>query len=90
MNKFDEAALRSRRERLMKDNPKMPSLTVPSWANSTAHIPSHPMTGGDTSLKPVPKYTGDKIIGIATMHKSNAVPVVDKEQAVSLAKMRRS
>jgi hypothetical protein len=34
-------------------------------------------------------YTGDKMLGIGTMHKSNAVPVFSKEDAVDMAKMRR-
>ena len=34
-------------------------------------------------------YTGTEIIGIATMHKSNAVPVLGKKQAQEIAKMRR-
>lgn len=34
-------------------------------------------------------YTGDLISGIATMHKSNAVPVFNKQQAEDLATMRR-
>lgn len=34
-------------------------------------------------------YTGTEIIGIATMHKSNAVPVLGKKQAQEVAKMRR-
>ncbi len=36
------------------------------------------------------KYTGDLITGIATMHKSNAVPVMKgTTQAVDIARMRR-
>jgi hypothetical protein len=36
------------------------------------------------------KYTGDLIVGIATMHKSNAVPVMrGTEQAKEIASMRR-
>ena len=36
------------------------------------------------------KYTGDLIEGIATMHKSNAVPVMKgTNQAKDIAKMRR-
>jgi hypothetical protein len=36
------------------------------------------------------KYTGDLICGIATMHKSNAVPVMrGTKQAEDIAKMRR-
>jgi len=34
-------------------------------------------------------YTGDKIKGIGTMHKSNAVPVFSDEEAHDIAKMRR-
>ena len=35
------------------------------------------------------KYTGTEIIGIATMHKSNAVPVRGKKQAEEISRMRR-
>jgi hypothetical protein len=36
------------------------------------------------------KYTGDLITGIATMHKSNAVPVMKgTDQAKDIARMRR-
>ena len=34
-------------------------------------------------------YTGTEIIGIAQMHKSNAVPVRGKKQATEIANMRR-
>ena len=35
-------------------------------------------------------YSGErKLLGIATMHKSNMVPVFDKENAKDIAKMRR-
>lgn len=43
-----------------------------------------------TCAKPAPKvYTGDKLIGIATMHKSNMVPVFKMEDAQDIARMRR-
>jgi len=46
--------------------------------------------GFGAATKAEPKvYTGDKIIGIATMHKSNAVPVFNSEEAVEISKMRR-
>lgn len=42
------------------------------------------------AAKAEPKqYTGTLIKGIATMHKSNAVPVIDKEQAEEISRMRR-
>ena len=34
-------------------------------------------------------YTGDYILGIATMHKSNAVPITSKQAAEDISKMRR-
>jgi hypothetical protein len=43
----------------------------------------------DTFKKEVQKYTGDKVLGIATMHKSNAVPIFSNDEAVEVAKMRR-
>jgi hypothetical protein len=45
----------------------------------------------DSSMakKPENVYTGTEIIGIAQMHKSNAVPVRGKKQAEEIAKMRR-
>lgn len=35
------------------------------------------------------KYTGTLIKGISTMHKSNAVPIINEEQAKEHANMRR-
>jgi len=35
-------------------------------------------------------YTGTLIKGIGTMHKSNAVPIINKKQAEELAQMRRN
>lgn len=40
--------------------------------------------------KPENVYTGTEIIGIAQMHKSNAVPVRGKKQATEVANMRRN
>jgi hypothetical protein len=44
---------------------------------------------GVAPLAPAKVYTGTKVKGIATMHKSNAVPVFSDEEAVDIAKMRR-
>jgi hypothetical protein len=45
---------------------------------------------GNGAKKAANVYTGDYIMGIATMHKSNAVPITSREQAVDSATMRRS
>ena len=34
-------------------------------------------------------YTGNRLIGIATMHKSNSVPVFSQEEAIDISRMRR-
>lgn len=46
------------------------------------------VTGACTS-KPSPVYTGTKVVGIATMHKSNAVPVFSDDEAKEVSSMRR-
>ena len=60
-------------------NPSGPTITT------TDSIPV------GVAAKPVPNvYSGEQqLIGIATMHKSNMVPVFSKKNAVELAKMRR-
>jgi hypothetical protein len=64
------------------------SLTIPEGRNTTSHLKSVD-TGGNALLKPNPVYTGTKVKGIATMHKSNAVPVFSDEEAIDISKMRR-
>jgi hypothetical protein len=47
-------------------------------------------TGLLAATKAAPKvYTGSSMKGIATMHKSNAVPVFSDEQAKDISSMRR-
>jgi len=64
------------------------SLDIPEGRNTTARIKSVD-TGGNAVLRPNPVYTGTKVKGIATMHKSNAVPVFSDEEAQDISKMRR-
>lgn len=64
------------------------SLKIPDGRNTTAHIPSRD-TGGNATLKEPKVYTGTMVKGIATMHKSNAVPVFSDEQAIDISRMRR-
>lgn len=44
--------------------------------------------GAVTVKKPM-QYTGDKIVGIGTMHKSNAVPIFSDQEAKDISSMRR-
>jgi hypothetical protein len=52
-------------------------------------IPSLPFTGGACTKPEQKVYTGTKVKGIGTMHKSNAVPIFSDEEAVDISKMRR-
>ena len=48
-------------------------------------------TGVGVAAKPERKeYTGTLVTGIATMHKSNAVPVINQQEATDIANMRRN
>lgn len=68
---------------LLTQGPRVPP------GRETVKIPSVD-TGGPHVTAPVHKvYTGTKVLGIATMHKSNAVPVFAAEEAVEISRMRR-
>jgi hypothetical protein len=64
------------------------SLAIPAGRNTTSHLKSVD-TGGNATLKAPKVYTGTMVKGIATMHKSNAVPVFSDQEAVDISKMRR-
>lgn len=44
---------------------------------------------GVGSKKPIYKYTGTEMLGTATLHKSNEIPVFRNEDILDIAKMRR-
>ena len=86
--KWDVDAEEKRRSRAMKAEPLVYRLTGVTDRAGTAHIPSV-NTGGNATLAPAKVYTGTKVKGIATMHKSNAVPVFSDEEAIEISRMRR-
>jgi len=65
-------------------------LSTPA-GRSTGHDVKSLDTGhtGAVRTKDIPQYTGTKILGIGTMHKSNAVPIFSDEQAIDISRMRR-
>jgi len=77
-----------KRKRALKAEPLVYRLTGATDRAGTAHIPSV-NTGGNATLAPAKVYTGTKVKGIATMHKSNAVPVFSDEEAIEISRMRR-
>ena len=82
------AAEEKKRRRALDAEPLVYNLTGATDRAGTAHIPSRD-TGGVAALAPPKVYTGTKVKGIATMHKSNAVPVFSDEEAIEISRMRR-
>jgi len=78
-----------KRKRAMSAEPLIYKLETPVGRTNTKHIPSLNTFGGVATLAPAKVYTGTKVKGIATMHKSNAVPVFSDEEAIDISKMRR-
>jgi hypothetical protein len=56
---------------------------------SSRHIPSVDTGLGSTAPVKQQQYTGDKMIGIGTMHKSNMVPIFSDKEARDISTMRR-
>ena len=82
---------------------KLRLSSLPSGVMSLPSLSYGPRVGADTAKniqslntdvsytnrKESMKYTGTLVKGIATMHKSNAVPVIDEEQMKDISRMRR-
>ena len=76
-------------KRVPKRLEKSVYVETKGYRRETPHIPSL-STGVGTAVKAPDKvHTGNKIIGIGTLHKSNAVPVFSNEDAIAISKMRR-
>ena len=69
--------------------PTVNSRVVVDPRRSTNHIPSLDTGHGIAAKKEVTQYTGTAMLGIGQLHKSNAIPVFSKEDAVDISKMRR-
>ncbi len=86
--KWEVEAEDKKRKRALSQPTLSYKLSAPPGRETSAHIPSRVTEGGSTA--PVHKvYTGTKVLGIATMHKSNAVPVFAEEEAIEISRMRR-
>ena len=85
LNKYSSNKVVKETKQSLKDVYK---LNIPE-GRSSRHLPSRDTGLGNATLAPPKVYTGTKVKGIATMHKSNAVPVFSDEEAVEISKMRR-
>jgi hypothetical protein len=77
-----------KRTRALKSKPFVPKVN-PRLAElrTTASLPD--AHTGAVTIKQTPQYTGDKMIGIGTLHKSNAVPIFSDQEAKDISTMRR-
>jgi hypothetical protein len=74
-----------------KKNVNISILSVPDYSSSGNSIPtSDVIPGGSTAPAERQVYSGERrLLGVATMHKSNMVPVFDSKDAKDIARMRR-
>jgi hypothetical protein len=66
----------------------LPSLVPPPGRETPKYPSLHSNVYGCAKKEPL-YYTGDKMKGIGTLHKSNAVPIFTDEEAKDQASMRR-
>ena len=79
-----------KRQRAMSAEPLAYTLSAPPGRATSNHIPSRD-TGhsGAVKSKDIPQYTGTKMLGIGTLHKSNGVPIFSDQEAKDISSMRR-
>ena len=86
-SKFTLAALDSACSRAIKAPlPKRPSYAFRGCDSQLPSVVTNTPFVASTEKK---VYTGSNMIGISTMHKSNAVPVFDQDMVVEISRMRR-
>lgn len=71
------------------DYRKPTDVRVMRPGSDLSHIGSVDSGIGIAVKKPIQQYTGDAMIGIGQLHKSNAIPVFSQEDAIDISKMRR-
>ena len=66
------------------------SATTPKpYRREVPEYPSCTATASVAARTEPKRYTGTLVKGIGTMHKSNAVPIIDEEHMKDIARMRR-
>ena len=75
-----------------KKNAGVSIRSVPDYRSNGNGIPtSDVIPGGSTAPQERLVYSGERrLLGVATMHKSNMVPVFDSKDAKDIARMRRN
>ena len=97
--KLDPRVQRKLKESWEKMLAKYPSKNVtakalplqPIFRRETPYVPSATVTVVEVAAKKDSQmYTGTKMLGVGTMHKSNSVPIFSEQEAIDISTMRRS
>jgi hypothetical protein len=86
--KWEVEATDKKRKRALAAEPLTYKLGTPP-GRETERIASRGDGMGVATTKPAMQYTGTKMLGIGTMHKSNSVPIFSDEEAIEISRMRR-
>jgi len=78
-----------KRRRAMSAAPLDYKLSAPAGRETQKIASRDTGQSGVGTYKASPQYTGTKVLGIGTMHKSNAVPIFSDEEAIAISTMRR-
>lgn len=88
LGKWDRESVSGRSVRPVGTQSK--TSVVPPYRRTVFDTAPSVDTGVGVAAKEEPQqYTGENMIGIGQLHKSNAIPVFKQEDAEDLAKMRR-
>jgi len=77
-----------KKSRALTDEVLTTSPRVPP-GRETPYIPSRDTGAIACTKKEDMRYSGNKVKGIGTLHKSNGVPIFTDEEAVDISRMRR-
>lgn len=90
--------LLAKHEAEQNERKRQRALSAPLISTNKPYVrdtgPRIPSLNGGADMSPATKapakvYTGTKILGIGTMHKSNAVPIFSDDEAKEISSMRR-
>jgi hypothetical protein len=99
LKNYSVSARKKKKRKIVRAR-KSPAPFIPLTTSPKTHVDTriqqlkqYPSWDGDTAgsaprVEPQ-QYTGTYIKGIATMHKSNAIPITNDDQARDVARMRR-
>lgn len=85
-----KTAIKRKQEHLAPAEVKTFTPKSTGYRRETSTYQSGEISKGFAALPEKKEYTGTLVKGIATLHKSNAVPVINQEEAEMISKMRRN